>query len=173
MIALAMITNPQLLIADEPTTALDVTIQAQILDLMKKIQKQHDTSIIMITHNLGVIANIAQRIAVMYAGQIVEIGTTEEIFYNPQHPYTWGLLKSIPTKDLERKQDLTPIKGTPPDLFAPPKGCGFAPRCKYCMKVCLENMPEDYILSKDHKAKCWLLDEKANGIDIKEITKNG
>lgn len=165
MIALAMVNHPQLLIADEPTTALDVTIQAQILELMKKIQKEFDTSIIMITHNLGVIANIADRIAVMYAGMIVEIGTAREIFYEPKHPYTWGLLNSIPNLETERKQELIPIVGTPPDLYAPPLGCPFAPRCPYCMRVCENHMPDTDTLSITHKVNCWLNDERAEKVE--------
>lgn len=165
MIALAMIMNPSLLIADEPTTALDVTIQAQILELMKKIQKEFDTSIIMITHNLGVIANIADRIAVMYAGKIVEEGTAKEIFYNPQHPYTLGLLASVPNVNLDRKGDLVSIPGTPPDLFAPPKGCAFAPRCTKCMNICRSCEPPNVALSETSKVSCWLQDERAKEVN--------
>lgn len=123
MIAIALACNPKLLIADEPTTALDVTIQAQIMELMKDLQVKLDTAIILITHDLGVVAKVADRIAVMYAGVIIESGTSEEIFHHPQHPYTWGLLKSVPRLDMETKGRLVPIYGTPPDLFAPPKGC--------------------------------------------------
>ncbi|NLM43528.1 MAG: ABC transporter ATP-binding protein [Clostridiales bacterium] len=156
MIAIALACNPKLLIADEPTTALDVTIQAQILDLMKELKSKLDTSIILITHDLGVVAGMAERIIVMYAGVVVESGTVEDIFYNPQHPYTWGLLKSVPRLDAENKEQLIPITGTPPDLFAPPKGCAFAARCKYAMEICYEMPPENMEYNKEHYAACWL-----------------
>jgi len=156
MIAIALACNPKLLIADEPTTALDVTIQAQILDLMKELKSKLDTSIILITHDLGVVADMAERIIVMYAGEVVESGTVEDIFYNPQHPYTWGLLKSVPRLDAENKEHLIPITGTPPDLFAPPQGCAFAARCKYSMEVCYETPPCNMEYNKDHYAACWL-----------------
>lgn len=161
MIALALACSPKLLIADEPTTALDVTIQAQIIDLMKDIQKKTDTAIIIITHDLGVVADIAQKVIVMYAGKIVESGTLDEIFKNPSHPYTWGLMDSIPRIDLDKEKELTPIEGTPPDLFAPPVGCGFADRCKYCMKVCREQQPEFFTADDGHKSACWLLHPQA------------
>ncbi|NQT57836.1 MAG: ABC transporter ATP-binding protein [Bacteroidetes bacterium] len=164
MIALAMAVNPKLLIADEPTTALDVTTQSQILELMKKIQKEFGTSIIMITHDLGVIANIATRVAVMYAGKIVETGSVDDIFKNPQHPYTWGLLNSIPLLDSDAKEDLTPIEGTPPDLFKPPKGCPFAARCFYRMKVCSSHFPPQMDASEKHFAHCWLYHTSAPGV---------
>jgi len=157
MIAIALACNPKLLIADEPTTALDVTIQAQILDLMKGLKQKIDTSIILITHDLGVAANIAERVIVMYAGKVVESGTIEEIFYNPQHPYTWGLLKSVPRLDAGHKEELIPIIGTPPDLFSPPAGCGFAARCKYSMKVCYKLQPEMAECREGHSAACWLM----------------
>ncbi|QSZ26923.1 ABC transporter ATP-binding protein [Aceticella autotrophica] len=156
MIAIALACKPKLLIADEPTTALDVTIQAQILDLMKDLQREFNTSIIIITHDLGVVADIADRIIVMYAGKIIERGTAYEIFKNPQHPYTWGLLKSVPRLDAENKERLVPIIGTPPDLFAPPPGCPFAARCNYAMKICLEAPPEETEVSDTHKTSCWL-----------------
>lgn len=156
MIAIALACKPKLLIADEPTTALDVTIQAQILDLMKDLKSKLDTSIILITHDLGVVADMAERIIVMYAGEVVESGTVEDIFYNAQHPYTWGLLKSVPRLDAENKEQLIPIIGTPPDLFAPPKGCAFAARCKYSMEVCYETSPADMEYNKGHHAACWL-----------------
>ncbi|SNX53003.1 ABC transporter ATP-binding protein [Thermoanaerobacterium sp. RBIITD] len=156
MIAIALACKPKLLIADEPTTALDVTIQAQILDLMKDLQKEFNTSIIMITHDLGVVADIAERIIVMYAGKIIETGTAEEIFKHPQHPYTWGLLKSVPRLDAQNKERLVPIIGTPPDLFAPPVGCPFAARCDYAMKICHEAPPEYSEESVSHKVACWL-----------------
>lgn len=132
VIAMALAANPKLLIADEPTTALDVTIQAQILELMKDLQKKIDTSIIFITHDLGVVANVADRVAVMYAGQIVETGTVDEIFYDPRHPYTWGLLASMPTLESSGEEELTAIPGTPPDLTNPPKGDAFALRSPLC-----------------------------------------
>ena len=136
MIAMAMSCEPKLLIADEPTTALDVTIQAQIMQLMAKVREETGTAIILITHDLGVVANLADRVAVMYAGKIVETGTAEDIFYRPKHPYTQALLKSLPTVETSREEKLVSIAGTPPDLFMPPKGCEFASRCEHCMKVC-------------------------------------
>lgn len=156
MIAIALACNPKLLIADEPTTALDVTIQAQILDLMKEFKKKTDTSIIMITHDLGVVADMAERVIVMYAGKVVESGRIDDIFYYPQHPYTWGLLKSVPRLDSDNKEELIPITGTPPDLFSPPEGCGFAARCRYSMKICYMMQPETTESEKEHKVACWL-----------------
>ena len=165
MIAIALACKPKLLIADEPTTALDVTIQAQILDLMKELKSKLDTSIILITHDLGVVAGMAERILVMYAGKIVESGTVNDIFYNPKHPYTWGLLKSVPRLDAENKEDLIPIIGTPPDLFAPPKGCAFAARCAYSMEVCYEQQPEETVGENEHRASCWLQHPLAPKVD--------
>lgn len=160
VIAVALACYPKVLIADEPTTALDVTIQAQILDLMRDLQKQMDTAIMIITHDLGVVANIAQRVAVMYAGIIIETGTVDEIFYQPKHPYTWGLLASMP-KLHTKKGELVAIAGTPPDLVSPPNGCPFSPRCPYVMEVCVNHMPE-YTKSSDTQfAACWLQDERA------------
>lgn len=156
MIAIALACSPKLLIADEPTTALDVTIQAQIIDLMKDLQKKLNTSIILITHDLGVVADIAQRVVIMYAGKVIESGSLDDIFYNPQHPYTWGLLKSVPRLDSKERGELIPIPGTPPDLLNPPVGCPFAPRCEYAMKVCVEQYPEDTIVTPGHKVNCWL-----------------
>lgn len=157
MIAIALVCNPQLLIADEPTTALDVTIQAQILELMKDLQKTINTSIIMITHDLGVVANISQRVVVMYGGKIVEYADTNELYYNPKHPYTWGLLSSVPRVDIIKTGNkLSSIEGTPPDLFAPPTGCPFADRCEYSMKICRDKMPPDFIISEGHGSACWL-----------------
>ena len=141
VIAIALICEPELLIADEPTTALDVTIQAQILELFEEIQKKMGVSIILITHDLGVVAKIADRIAVMYAGKIIETGDKREIFYTPQHPYTKGLLNSVPRLDL-KDEELQPIEGTPPDLFSPPKGCPFTARCPFAMEVCGEVYPQ-------------------------------
>lgn len=156
VIAIALACTPKVLIADEPTTALDVTIQAQILELMKEIQKKVDTSIIFITHDLGVVANVADRVAVMYAGKIVEIGTVDEIFYNPQHPYTWGLISSMPDLDT-KEQELYAIPGTPPDLLHPPKGDAFAPRNHYAMQIDLEEEPPMFKVSDTHYAATWLL----------------
>lgn len=156
MIAIALACNPSILIADEPTTALDVTIQAQIIDIIKNLQQKMGTSVILITHDLGVVADLANRIFVMYAGKLVEKGTYEEIFYNPKHPYTWALLKAVPRLDNDEKEQLVSIHGTPPDLIAPPKGCGFAQRCQYCMKVCLTKEPPTYKFSDTHEASCWL-----------------
>ena len=160
VIAIALICEPELLIADEPTTALDVTIQAQILELFEKIQKQTGVSIILITHDLGVVAKIADRIAVMYAGKIVEVGTKREIFYQPEHPYTKGLLRSVPRLDLKGGK-LAAIEGTPPDLFSPPVGCPFAARCAFAMEVCTHMHPSSTSLSQSHQVDCWLQDERA------------
>ncbi|MEK4093666.1 MULTISPECIES: ABC transporter ATP-binding protein [unclassified Viridibacillus] len=156
VIAIALACNPKVLIADEPTTALDVTIQAQILELMKDLQKKIDTSIIFITHDLGVVANVADRVAVMYSGKIVEIGTVDEIFYNPQHPYTWGLLSSMPSLDVQEEK-LYAIPGTPPDLLNPPKGDAFALRSEYAMQIDLEETPPFFKVSDTHYAATWLL----------------
>lgn len=156
MIAIALACQPKILIADEPTTALDVTIQAQIIDLMKELQKKTGTAIILITHDLGVVADIADRVVVMYAGIVIETGKLDEIFYNPRHPYTWGLLGSMPRLDLRSDQKLLPIPGSPPDLISPPKGCPFAARCKYAMKICKEQMPERTDISSTHQVACWL-----------------
>ncbi|MFD0696163.1 ABC transporter ATP-binding protein [Paenibacillus sp. GCM10027628] len=164
MIAIAAVCNPSILIADEPTTALDVTIQAQIIDLFKMLQKQTGVSIIIITHDLGVVAKIADRVNVMYAGKIVETGTVTELFHNPQHPYTKGLLASMPRLDMDRKLPLTPIPGTPPDLFAPPQGCAFAARCSYAMAVCGAYQPEETRVSHSHSVACWLQDPRAKAV---------
>lgn len=160
VVAIALACNPKLLIADEPTTALDVTIQAQILELMKDIQRETDSAIIFITHDLGVVANVADRVAVMYGGRIVEIGTTEEIFYNPKHPYTWGLLGSMPTLD-DNTDDLITIPGSPPDMTDPPKGDAFAPRNAYALKIDEEMQPPMFKVSETHYAATWLLHEDA------------
>lgn len=154
VIAIALVCYPEILIADEPTTALDVTIQAQILDLMKELQEKIETSIIFITHDLGVVAGMADRVAVMYAGQIIEYGSVDEIFYNPQHPYTWGLLNSMPTLN---STDLQAIPGTPPDLLDPPKGDPFAARNPYAMKIDEEEKPPFFKVSETHFASTWLL----------------
>jgi oligopeptide transport system ATP-binding protein len=159
VIAIALICYPKVLIADEPTTALDVTIQAQIIELLKEIQQKISTSIIFITHDLGVVANVADRVAVMYGGRIIEVGTSEEIFYNPQHPYTWGLLSSMPTlADTDR---LYAIPGTPPDLLQPPKGDAFYPRNEYALKIDTEKVPPFFDVSPTHKAATWLLAPQA------------
>ena len=157
MIAMALSCAPKLLIADEPTTALDVTIQAQIMDLLKEIKEQTNTAIILITHDLGVVASMAARVAVMYAGKIVELGAAEDIFYRPSHPYTKALLKSLPTTDMDRSIRLVSIGGTPPDLLNPPVGCPFASRCPHAMKICQTEMPPHFTPEKDHKSACWLL----------------
>jgi oligopeptide transport system ATP-binding protein len=156
MIAMALACNPKLLIADEPTTALDVTIQAQIVELLKDLKNKINMGIIFITHDLGVIADICDKVAVMYAGNIIETGSIDEIFYEPKHPYTWGLLKSMPKLNAEEHERLVPIEGNPVDLINPPKGCAFAPRCKHCMKICLEKKPPAYNISAGHDALCWL-----------------
>ena len=156
MIAIALACEPKLLIADEPTTALDVTIQAQILELMQELREKLGMSIIMITHDLGVVASMCEKIAVMYAGHIVEYGTTDEIFYQPGHEYTKGLINSIPKLNTEVRERLVPIEGTPVDLLNPPAGCPFAPRCKNCMKICLSKMPPRTELSDTHYTYCWL-----------------
>ena len=167
VIAIALACNPKILIADEPTTALDVTIQAQILELMKDLQKKIDTSIIFITHDLGVVANVADRVAVMYGGKIIEIGTADEIFYNPQHPYTWGLISSMPDLDIE-DEELFSIPGTPPDLLDPPKGDAFAPRNPYVMKIDLEQEPPFFKVSDTHYAATWLLHPNAPKVEPPE-----
>lgn len=165
VIAIAIINHPQILLADEPTTALDVTIQAQIIHLLKEIQSKIDTSIIFITHDLGVVAGIADRVAVMYAGKIVEYGTVDEIFYNAQHPYTWGLLEAMPT--LETKSDrLYAIPGTPPDLLDPPKGDAFAPRNPHAMAIDLEQEPPFFKISPTHSAATWLLAPGAPKVEL-------
>ena len=156
MIAMALACQPQILIADEPTTALDVTIQAQILELMMELKEKLGMAIIMITHDLGVVASMCDRIAVMYAGRIVEYGTTDDIFYNPKHEYTKGLLKSIPRLDAKEHERLVPIEGTPIDLLNPPAGCPFAPRCSNCMKICLRENPPKTDFSETHYAHCFM-----------------
>lgn len=161
MIAIALACEPKLLIADEPTTALDVTIQAQILELMQELRQKLGMSIIMITHDLGVVASMCEKIAVMYAGHIVEYGTADEIFYNPCHEYTKGLIRSIPKLNVEQTERLIPIEGQPVDLLNPPAGCPFAPRCRACMKVCLDRMPPKTELSETHYSHCWLLQKLA------------
>lgn len=161
MIAMGLICDPKMLIADEPTTALDVTIQAQIIELMKDIQKKTKMAIIFITHNLGVVAEICDRVSVMYAGKIVEQGNVEDIFYHPQHPYTLGLLRSMPRVDAEEYERLIPIEGTPVDMLNPPSGCPFGPRCEHCMKICLRMEPPRIDLGNGHTSACWLLADNA------------
>ena len=160
MIAMALACKPSILFADEPTTALDVTIQAQILEVMRQTQRELNMGIIFITHNMGVVARMADRIAVMYAGQIVESGTANDIFYHPKHPYTLGLIGSVPKLRGEVPHRLISIPGTPPDLFAPPKGCGFAARCSHCMRACLNHMPPETAVEEGHQVRCWLYDER-------------
>ena len=160
MIAMGMICKPKILIADEPTTALDVTIQAQILELMKDIQKKTGMAIIFITHNLGVVAEICDKVAVMYAGHLVEKGTVDDIFYNPSHPYTRGLLKSMPRVDAKKYERLIPIEGSPVDMLDPPPGCPFAPRCQSCMAVCTMREPPETTVGEGHCASCWLLNQE-------------
>ncbi len=155
MIAMALACEPDILIADEPTTALDVTIQAQILDLMRDLQKKLGMAIILITHDLGVVAQMCDEVIVMYAGSICEQGTADEIFYNPKHEYTKGLMRSIPTADTAGKK-LQPITGTPIDLLNMPKGCPFAPRCENAMKICLKERAERMLINEDHASACWM-----------------
>ena len=163
MIAMGLICHPQLLIADEPTTALDVTIQAQILELMKDLQKKTKMGIIFITHNLGVVADICDKVSVMYAGKIVEQGPVDDIFYKPAHPYTMGLLRSMPRVDAESYERLIPIEGSPVDMLNPPEGCPFAPRCEHCMKICLKKMPPYVEIGENHRSACWLrIQERLN-----------
>ena len=157
MIAMALSCKPKLLVADEPTTALDVTIQAQIMDLLVELKNKMGTAIILITHDLGVVAGVADRVAVMYAGKVVETGTVREIFYEHSHPYTEALLGSLPQADTGKKEPLISIPGTPPDLLNPPKGCGFAARCRHCMQLCKEEQPPQFQLGDGHAAACWLL----------------
>lgn len=172
MIALALSCNPKLLIADEPTTALDVTIQAQILSLIKSLNKQFGMTTMLITHDLGVVATVCDKVAVMYGGLIMEYGTVDEIFYHPRHPYTMGLLGSIPHVDGGEKRRLIPIDGTPPDLINPPKGCPFSTRCKYCMNACTREQPP-YFAEDKHRTMCWMLDADAPKDSDYEMRKAG
>lgn len=160
MITMALICSPKVLFADEPTTALDVTVQAQIIELMNDLKNKVDTSIVLITHDMGVVANMAERIYVMYAGQIVEHGNSDVIFYHAKHPYTQGLLAAVPSVQDRVKGELSSIPGTPPDLIAPPEGCAFAARCPYAMKICVKRHPEYvHFEEPDHYAACWLHSE--------------
>lgn len=158
MIAQSLACNPTILIADEPTTALDVTIQAQILELMQELQRTENMSIILITHDLAVVAKMADRVAVMYAGQVVETGTVNDIFYRSAHPYTLGLKVAMPSNQSDRDKKLTPIEGSPPDLFSPPVGCGYFARCPHAMKVCESHQPPEHLITQEsnHTSRCWL-----------------
>lgn len=168
VIAIAIACNPQILICDEPTTALDVTIQAQILDLIKELRHKYKLSVILITHDLGVVANIADRVAVMYAGDIVEIGTAEDIFYDARHPYTWALLSSLPQVGV-KGEDLFSIPGTPPNLFTEVKGDAFAPRNPRALKIDFVKRPPYFEVSPTHKARTWLLDKRAPKVEAPEV----
>ena len=169
VIAIALIATPDILICDEPTTALDVTIQAQILELINRIKKERNLSCIFITHDLGVVANMADRVAVMYAGKIVEYGTAEEVFFDPRHPYTWALLSSIP--DVDSKEKLDAIPGTPPNMIYPPKGDAFALRSKYAMEIDFKYEPPFFKVSDTHYAATWLLDPRAPQVEMPAIVK--
>lgn len=161
MIAMALACKPKLLIADEPTTALDVTIQDQILKLLKNLQKELNTSVMFITHDLGVVAELCHRVLVMYGGMVMEEGTVNEIFEQPMHPYTIGLMNSIPNIEQDKQVSLIPIQGSPPDMLNPPIGCPFSPRCSFTRNICLEHMPEYTTIASGHRSMCWLLNKKA------------
>jgi oligopeptide/dipeptide ABC transporter ATP-binding protein len=165
IIAMSMACDPNLLVADEPTTALDVTIQAQTLEVMHGLQKNHGMSIILITHDLGVIAKMAHDVAVMYAGQVVESGPVDDIFYRSSHPYTLGLRYAMPTNTEGSSRILKPIDGSPPDLFKPPKGCGYFARCPYAMGICENNIPQEFTIGEGHFARCWLQHKDAPKAD--------
>lgn len=165
MIAIALACEPKLIIADEPTTSLDVTIQAQILNLLKDLKSRINTSILLITHNLAVVAGLCTKVIVMYAGLIVEVGNDKQVYYNPGHPYTFGLLKSVPRIDEEEKERLATIPGLPPDLLSPPEGCPFCFRCDYAMKICFKEKPPFYDIEEGHKVSCWLFDERAPKVE--------
>jgi oligopeptide transport system ATP-binding protein len=156
MIAMAIACSPKVLIADEPTTALDVTVQAEILNLLKDLQREHGMAIVLITHDLGVVAQVADDVAVMYAGEIVEQGTVDDVFYRPAHPYTLGLQQAMPRAGERRRGRLEPIEGSPPDLFSPPPGCPYFERCPYAMRVCRETMPPLWTVESQHASRCWL-----------------
>ena len=160
VIAIALANHPKLIIADEPTTALDVTIQAQVLELIDSIRREEGSSVVMISHDLGVVAKLCDRINIMYGGEIVETGTDEEIFYNPKHPYTVGLLNCVNNMDEDEDKPLTPIPGSPPDLLNPPNGCPFVDRCEKAMRVCKDYKPGETVFSETHQCKCWLHDER-------------
>ena len=163
LIAMALACEPKLLIADEPTTALDVTIQAQILELLKELEGEYNTSIVLITHDMGVVASVCSKISIMYGGLIMETGTSEEIFYNPKHPYTKALLRAIPSLDLKEGERLQSIDGLPPSLINPPKGCPFAERCECVMEKCKNEMPQYYQFSETHQAMCFLNEQEQGG----------
>ena len=169
VIAIALSANPDILICDEPTTALDVTIQAQILELINRLKKERKLSVIFITHDLGVVANMADRIAIMYAGKVVEYGTADDVFYDPRHPYTWALLASMP--DLETKEKLDAIPGTPPNMIIPPKGDAFAPRNHYAMQIDYEEQPPMFEISPTHSAATWLLHPNAPKVEPPAIVR--
>ncbi len=174
MIAVALACKPEILIADEPTTALDVTIQAQIMDLIGELQKELNMAVILVTHDLGVVASVADRIQVMYAGKIIERGTVDEIFYHPTHPYTRALLSSVPKIHTNNKETLYSLRGTPPDLINPPVGCSFAPRCEYGMKICRQKYPDITQFSVSQQCSCWLHHPKADVSGLpEEIFKRG
>lgn len=179
MIAMSLACSPNILIADEPTTALDVTIQAQILQLLRELQQQQGMSIILITHDLGVVAQMADQVAVMYAGQIIETGTVDDIFYRPSHPYTLGLRSAMPETDETQAHRLEPIPGSPPDLFNPPTGCGYAPRCPNAMTICQQTDPESFVIAEDdhitHESKCWLQHKDAPKLDsgLHQLARSG
>lgn len=166
MIAIALACNPKILIADEPTTALDVTIQAQIMELIGNLQEELNTGVILVTHDLGVVASVADRIQVMYAGKIVETGTVDEIFYNPKHPYTFALLKSVPKLTTSNKETLYSLSGTPPDLINPPMGCPFAARCEYGMNICRVQYPQTTTFSETQQVHCWLHDDRSDIVGV-------
>ena len=163
MIAIALACQPKLLIADEPTTALDVTIQADIIDLLKDLQKQLNMAVILITHDLGIVADVAKKIVVMYSGKVVETGSNTDIFYRAKHPYTQALLRAVPRLDADENQELESIEGTPPNLIAPPAGCPFSTRCKECMKICQTHEPPEFEFEDGHTCKCWLYHELCQG----------
>lgn len=165
MIAMSLACNPTVLIADEPTTALDVTIQAEILELMLELKRTEGMSIILITHDLAVVARVADDVAVMYAGQIIESGSVDQIFYESAHPYTMGLKEAMPTNKPNEERKLMPISGSPPDLFHPPAGCGYFARCPHAMDICESNQPSGFRIAADHYASCWLHHELAPEVD--------
>lgn len=165
VIAIALACEPDILIADEPTTALDVTVQAQIMELLEELKRTLEMSILLIVHDLGVVAGIADRVTVMYAGKVIEEGTVREVFYDPQMPYTWGLLGSVPHADSDSDEDLQPIPGTPPDPAHPPQGCPYSPRCPYSMQICEQEMPEFEEFTQEHRAACWLHHPMAPTVD--------
>ncbi|SBW10831.1 oligopeptide transporter subunit; ATP-binding component of ABC superfamily [uncultured Eubacteriales bacterium] len=177
MIAMAIACNPKILFADEPTTALDVTMQAQILDLVNGLKARLGTSVLLITHDLGVVAKMADRIAVMYAGKVVEYGDARQVFYRPCHPYTWGLLGAMPNLIQDVKSELYAIPGTPPDLYSPPQGCAFAARCPYAMEACLKEDAPEFSCGEGHSSRCWLLDQRSEPVmppeGIPELPRGG